>query len=298
MTFVRTYDSATAPRGMLRHVLPMFSYPGLAWRNRYMIHNFFRRELMSRFHGSFLGVYWLLAQPLFLFTVYYFVFGILFGQRGTDDAPDPVFAIYLFSGVIVFHALVEATNKSVGLITANSNLVKKVAFPSETLILPTAMTSLVLYAVGAVVCLILGTVFGVLKPGWMLLTIPLLLVVQFTFIVGFGLLLANLNVFIRDIGQLWRILSMAWMFLTPIFWTPDRLDKLTGTDLEWVGVMAQHGNPLYSLVMCHRIALGGTDPMLGEFWPQFGVFTLWTAFFMVVGYSSFMSKKHKFADLV
>ena len=73
MTFVRTSDVATAPRGILRHVLPLVGYPALIWRNRYMIQNFFRRELLSGFHGSFLGIYWLLAQPLFLFAVYYFV---------------------------------------------------------------------------------------------------------------------------------------------------------------------------------------------------------------------------------
>ena len=298
MTFVRTYDVATAPRGILRHLLPLLTYPTLIWRNRYMISNFFRRELMARFHGSFLGAWWMLAQPLFLFCVYYFVFGILFGERGTEKGPDPTFAIYLFSGVIVFHALIEAVNKSVDVVTANGNLVKKVAFPSETLVIPIAMISLVLYGVGAVVCLILGLSFGVLKPSWTMLALPLVLLVQFTFTVGLGLFLANLNVFVRDVSQLMRIVSMAWMFLSPIFWQPDRFEKLHEAGLGWIQPIAQNGNPVYPLVMCHRIALGGQHPLLGEFWPQLGVLAIWAGVFIVLGYSTFTANKHKYADLI
>ena len=50
--------------------------------------------------------------------------------------------------------------------------------------------------------------------------------------------------------------------------------------------------------MCHRITLGGNDPMLGDFWHQFAVFSAWTVFFLLLGYGSFMSQKHKYADLV
>jgi len=296
MVLARTYDTDTAPRGMLRHVLPLLGYPSLVWRNRFMIHNFFRRELMSRFHGSFLGAWWMLAQPLFLFTVYYLVFGMLFGNWRWGDPPDPNFAIYLFSGIIVFHALVEATSSCLNAITANGNLVKKVAFPSELLVVPTAMISIVLYGVGAVVCLALGTVFGVLEPGWMLLTLPLILAAQFAFTVGFGLFLANLNVFIRDVSQLWRILTMAWIFISPIFWMPSRLvDKFEGSILPDLMFTL---NPAFPLLMCHRIALGSTLPELGEFWPQLGVLSLWAVFFLVLGYASFMNNKHKYADVV
>ena len=298
MSYVRTYDTETELRGVLRHVLPLFGYPALVWSNRFMINNFFRRELLGRWHGSFLGAGWMLAQPLFLFVVYYLVFGILFGGRWTPEGlPDPTFAIYLFSGVIVFHSLVEASTKCVDLVTSNSNLVKKVAFPSETLVIPVAMISIVLWAVGAVVCLGLGTGFGVLQPGWMLLTLPLLLIAQFVFTVGFGLFLGNLNVFVRDVSNLWRVLSMAWFFLSPIFWQPDRFQQLPEM-LAWIEPAARHGTPAFSLIMCHRIALGGNAEILGDFWAQFGVFSAWALGIFVLGYSTFTANKHKYADIV
>ncbi len=298
MSFVRTYDAGNAPRGIFRHLRALLGYPALVWQNRFLIHNSFRRELMSRWHGSFLGAFWMLAQPLFQFAIYYFIFGLLFGERGTDKAPDGAFAVYLFSGIIVFHALTEASNKCVSIIGANGNLVKKVAFPSEALVIPVTMISLVLYLIGAIVCLVIGMALGILEPGPLLLMLPVILAVQAVFTIGFGLFLANLNVFVPDVGQLWRIISMAWIFLTPVFWMPDRLANLHDHGLGFVETIARYGNPAFSLVMCHRLALGGTSPMLGEFWPQFGVFCAWALFFLVLGYTTFVSQKEKYADIV
>ncbi|MCA8966305.1 MAG: ABC transporter permease [Planctomycetes bacterium] len=301
MTLVRHYDAAAVRRGMLSYVLPMFGYPGLVWRNRYMIQNFLRRELLGRFHGSFLGVWWILAQPLFQFTVYYFVFGVLFAQGRGGNAGDAPYAVYLFSGVILFHSLVEATTQSCSVVVANGNLVKKVAFPSELLVLPVVLSSLVLYLVGAAVCVVAGVWLDVLHPGLLLLALPLVLLIQLVYSTGLGLLLANLDVFVRDTSQLWRVLTMAWMFLTPVFWEPKNFLGLFG-EHEWVGHLLFNLNSAYPLLMAQRILIGLDDPLigpqLGDFWTHVGVASLWAAIVLVLGYTSFVSRKHKYADLI
>lgn len=290
---VRTYDSSAQRGGILHHVQELFRYPGMVWRNRYMVHNFFRRELMGRFHGSFLGAWWMLVQPVVLFAIYFLVFGMLYNRFGDDPSAD--FAIYLFSGVIVFHSVSESTMQSCNAVTGNSSLVKKVAFPSEVLPIPISMISVVLYLVGAVVCLVSGLSFGAITPGWHWLLIPLVSVVQFTFCVGIGLFLSNANVFIRDIGQLWRIITMAWMFLSPIFWQPEMVRGALGE--SWADVMF-HANPMFSLVMSHRYALGGPALGMPEFWSWLGVAAMWAVGFLVVGHAMFGASKHKFADVV
>jgi lipopolysaccharide transport system permease protein len=299
MTLVRNYDAATARRGILAQLRSLPGYPALVWHHRYMVQNFFRRDLLSRVNGSYLGVGWILLQPVFLFVVYYFVFGVMFADRNATAEDQRSYAIYLFSGVIAWQSLIEATSVSCVLIVDNGNLVKKVAFPSEALFVHVAAVAAITYLVGAAVCFATGWALGVLQPDWLLCAIPLVLAVQFVMTIGIGLFLANVYVFVRDVVQLWRLVSMAWMFVTPVFWQPRLLEKL----LEGAGhpellAWVQNLNPAYPLVMAHRIALGAPQQYLGAFWPQLGVAAIWAAALFVVGYCSFMSRKHKYADLI
>jgi len=297
MSFVRTYDAATDNRGVLHHVATMFRYPTLVWHHRYMVVNFLRRDLMSRVNGSALGAGWLLLQPLFLFAVYYVVFGMLFGGRNVTGEASAQFAIYLFSGVIAWQAFADATTTASSMIVDNGNLVKKVAFPSEALFAHVGLVALVVYLLGALVCVATALIVGVGDVGWGLLTLPLVLIVQFVFALGLGMLLANAYVFVRDVGQLWRIFVSAWNFLSPVFWEP-RL--LLDNDLLPQGVVAliMDWNPMYPLLMAHRLALGGDAPFLGEFWSQLGRAAAWAVGAFVLGYGIFMSRKHKYADLI
>ncbi len=311
----RHYDAATAPQGILRHVLPGMGTPGLPgypkmiWAHRYLVYNFFRRELLGRFHGSMLGVFWVLVQPMFMFAVYYAVFGILIGNYRQGSAPDPNFAFYLFSGMITFQALSEATSSACSSVVGNSNLVKKVAFPSEVLPVDTVMVSQVTFLVAFgvallawVICSWIGFDLPIFQPSWLLLALPLVVVVQGLTALGIGLFLANLYVFARDVRHLWGIITTAWMFATPIFWLPSMLESKFGGLAWWMFNL----NPAYSLVMCNRQLLGAQDASLpggqeiqfGDFWTHLGVASMWAALFMVVGYGCFMSRKHRYADLV
>lgn len=292
---VHHYDAATAPKGTLRHLLPLANYPALVWHNRYLVYNFFRRELLGRFRGTALGAFWILAQPLFLFTVYYLVFGMLFGNWRWGQVPDPHFAVYLFTGILVFQSLTEGTTQCCSVVVENGNLVKKVAFPSEVLTIHVVLVSLTVYCVGALVALLIGTAVGVLQPGLMLLGLPLVLVVHFALTLGIGLFLANLNVFARDTVQLWRIATTAWMFVSPVFWMPSQLaEKLPPIVPQLMSVL----NPAFPLIQAHRIALGGTDAQLGNFWANLGVAAVWATLFLMLGYTTFMQRRHRFADLI
>lgn len=296
MTTARTFDAHAADRGIVGHMLHIADYPAQVWRHRFMMQNFLRRDLLSRVHGSFLGLGWLLLQPMFLFGVYYLVFGILLGQtRVAGQGPDPMFALQMFSGIIVFHSLQEATTQACSLIVDNGNLVKKVAFPSEVLLVHVGAVAMVIFAVGATVCVVAGVLLGVAKPGWLLAALPLVMAVQFVMTIGIGLILATLNIFIRDTVHVWRLMSMAWMFVSPVFWMPEQVaPKLP----PWGMTVMMSFNPASPLLQANRLALGGVDKSLGEFWPQLGIAAAWAFGLLLIGYGLFMSRKHKFTDLI
>lgn len=301
----RGYDADTARHSVLRALLPVVRYPGEIWRHRYLLQNFFRRELLGRFRGSALGIVWVLVHPLFLFAIYYFVFGYVFGRPATGTAPSPAFALYLFSGVLAFTAFGEGLIRSCTCVVDNGNLVKKVAFPSELLPVPPILVGLTVYLVGALVCLTAGLIWGVLQPDWTVLLLPVVLLLQFLMTLGLGLFLANCHVFARDTSHLWGILQTAWMFLTPVFWYPHQIPGELGDSLR----AAFQWNPAYPLIQAHRIVLGARDFTLGDGETSIAVSfgslgshlascAVWAIALLALGYGVFMSRRHRYADLV
>ncbi|HEX6813932.1 MAG TPA: ABC transporter permease [Planctomycetota bacterium] len=307
--FEQSYSAETARHTVLASLVPVVGYPLEIWRHRYLVANFFRRDLLGRFRGSALGLFWVLVHPIFMFAVYYLVFGYLFGNQKVGTAPTPEYALYLFSGVIAFTALIEGTSRSCTCVIDNGNLVKKVAFPSQLLPVPLILVSLTVYVVGALVCLGVGLAYGVLQPGWSLLLLPVVLLIQFVMTLGIGLFLANTHVFSRDTSQLWGIFSAAWMFLTPVFWYPHALEGAVADVIKSLFAW----NPAYPLLQAHRLVLGAqpvpytkdVDGALVERLSDFGNLgdhllhaSLWALAFLFVGYAVFMSRRHKYADLV
>lgn len=307
---VRTYDAATAPRGALRHILPMLGFPQVVWESRNLISNFARREFLARYRGSTLGPAWVVVQPLLMFVIYYLVFGMLFGNYRAGQAPDPNFAFYLFTGTLGFSSLAEATTNHCGVVVGNGNLVKKVAFPSEVLLLPGTLVTLSTWLVGVgvvwvawIVCALFGVEVASMQLGWRMLLLPVVLAIQAVMILGIGLFLANLYVFVRDIRHIWGIVTMVWMFLSPVFWAPATVVEKLGAETADLLFAC---NPAFSMLMSQRLVLGAADTAVegtvamhfGDLWGHLGVSSMWAGLFFVLGYSTFMSRKHKYSDLV
>ena len=105
------------------------------WRNKGLIRNLVHREVVGRYKGSMLGIFWSLATPIFMLAVYTFVFSVVFkarwGAGGSDSKTE--FALVLFAGLMIFNLFSECVGRAPGLILANVNYVKKVVFPLEVL---------------------------------------------------------------------------------------------------------------------------------------------------------------------
>jgi lipopolysaccharide transport system permease protein len=256
---VREYSAAQASPGLFAHLRGLTQYPATIWRYRSLMRNFSRRELLGRFHGSFLGAFWVLL-----------IFGLLFARSSSTasaDATDPAYAFYLFSGIIVFTAFGEATARCCSAILSNGNLVKKVMFPCELLPVPTVLVSLVVYGIGAAVFL------------------------------AIGILLANLQVFMRDTSHLYGIVRTAWFFCSPVFWDIGLIRGRLGDTAASLFKL----NPMYGLIQAQRqtLGLGSSVEIVPEpLWQNLGSAAAWAAALLAIGYVSFMACKHKYADLV
>jgi lipopolysaccharide transport system permease protein len=295
------------PPGLSGVLRRLAAFPRTAFQHQDLIRSNVRRELEARFTGTLLGWLWPLVFPIFTFAVYYFIFAELL-QVKFGELPEHLKAamgVYMFVGIVVWAGFSEGVSRATTVIAENGDLIKKLAFPTELLPLNVTLTNLVtmLFGVWAFLIATVGSNL-VLETGlWVnpaplpLLWIPVLVALQGLFTYGLGLLLATLQVFVRDTAQVIGILLTVWMFITPLFWAPALLP-----DIEpYLGALQI--NPMYHLVFVWRVVLMG-DSVPEAFVEgdtvahSLGVFSLWALGAFLVGYVFFALSQRRFADEV
>jgi lipopolysaccharide transport system permease protein len=258
------------------------------WAYRNLIYQFTRRDIEGRYRGSFLGIFWSLAQPLFMLLVYTLVFGVIFKSRWPQARTDSLgeFALIAFCGLIAFGLVSECITRAPALIIGVPNYVKKVVFPLETLALSTLGAALFQLGVSLVVLLAAQLVMVGSLP-WTVVLLPVVLIPAMFFSLGAMWLLASVGVFVRDIGQLVGIVMQMVFFLTPILYSIEAIPAPLRTLILI--------NPIAPIVEnFRRVLLWGTLPSARGL-------VLWsvvTGIWMLLGYAWFMKTKKAFADVI
>lgn len=213
---------------------------------RFLIKQLVSRDFKAKYKRSILGVFWSFLNPLLTMIVQYIVFSNLF------RFDIPYYPVYLLSGIIVFNYFSEACGMALTSIIGNATLITKVYVPKYIYPLTRILSSLVNLLI-SMIPLIIVTMFSGLYPTKAYLLIPLMLVCLAMFCLGLGMLLSAAMVFFRDIQFLWGVLTMIWMYLTPIFYPESILPE----QVVWVLKI----NPLYYFINFLRsCVIDGVSP--------------------------------------
>ncbi|HTD28443.1 MAG TPA: ABC transporter permease [Xanthomonadaceae bacterium] len=258
------------------------------WRNRHLIFQMTRREVLGRYRGSLMGLAWSFFNPLLMLAVYTFVFSVVFKARwGTGEPTSRVqFALVMFVGVIVHGLLAEGINKSPGLILGNANYVKKVVFPLE--ILPWVVLGSALFhaAVSLVILLLAQLLFGG-GISYTALWLPFVLLPLVPVTMGFAWLLAATGVFVRDVAQVTGIFTTVLMFMAPVFYP---ITSLPESYRKWLYL-----NPLTFIIEQARgVLFAGQSPD----WAGLGLYSGIGMVAASVGFWWFQKTRKGFADVV
>ncbi len=131
------------------------------WKHRALIFNLAKREIQSRYRGSWLGFLWGIITPVLLLLVYMFVFGVIFQARWPQSTGvDENFAALLFSGIVIYTYFSEQLTSSPTLVFKHENFVKKVVFPLDTLAWVSVASSLFHYFLSLIVLIIFVAIWG------------------------------------------------------------------------------------------------------------------------------------------
>ena len=258
------------------------------WRNRRLVNNLSQREIVGRYRGSLLGIFWSFLTPLLMLTVFTFVFGEIFqakwGARQTSGPLD--FAVALFAGLLVFNLFSECIGRAPGLIIGNPNYVKKVIFPLETLSLVSLIAGLFHFIAGSAILLLL-MLLSSWEISWHVVFIPVILLPFALLILGLSWSLSALGVYLRDIGQLISPLLTALMFLSPIFYPLSTVDDKF--------LLIYQANPLTFITeQVRMVLLENTFPD----WTGYLYYSCVSCLVAFGGYAMFQKTRKGFADVL
>jgi lipopolysaccharide transport system permease protein len=259
------------------------------YRNRQLITQMIRREVVGRYKGSAMGLAWSFFNPVFMLVVYTFVFSEVFKARWHglgEEESKTMFAMILFVGMIVLGLFGEVINRAPGLILSNVNYVKKVVFPIE--ILPVVALGAALFH--SLISLgVLVAAFALFNGylHWTVLVLPLVLLPLVVLVTGLAWMLASLGVFLRDVGQTTGIITTVLTFLSPVFYpvtaVPERFRPF---------IMA---NPLTFIIeQAREVVIVGHWPD----WGGLGIYTVAAVLLAWAGFAWFQKTRKGFADVL
>lgn len=209
-------------------------------RYGYLMRQLVARDFKTKYKRSVLGVLWSFLNPLLTMMVQYIVFSTLF----KSDIPN--FRLYLLAGIVCFNFFSEATTMGLQSIVGNAALITKVYVPKYiypvSRVLSSAINLLLSLIPLLTVMLLTGTP---IQPAILLLPFGLICLIGFC--IGMAFILSTLMVFFRDTQFLWGVVSMLWMYMTPIFYPESIIPAQYMTLYKC--------NPLYHIIRFVRIVL-------------------------------------------
>ena len=244
---------------------------------RDLIRELVERDIKLKYRRSFLGYIWSVLNPLLIMIVMTVVFSAMF-KKNIENYP-----VYLLSGRMCYDFLTASTNAAMKSVTGNAALMKKTYIPKYIFTVSKVTSSLVdfFFSLGALIIVMIAT----RAPFHLtMLLIPVVYAQLYVFCMGLGFLLAELHVFFRDIQYIYRAVTVAWLYLTPILYPIEQLP--TG-----VGTLIKVFNPMYYYVAQFRdLVLYGRLPGPRVFWGGWMIAVL----MLIIGVSAFQKRKDRF----
>ena len=279
--------SPTITRRATRSGLPVLAdYFQETWRFRTFAWHWSLADVKAKNFETFLGRLWHIINPL-LFGLIYFIFVGIVSGRGLDSISllaaivGNLYAWLYFSSIVT--SSIAAVQSGAGGVSGQSGIPKIVA-PIASLL---TATNLFLRSLIAYMIMHLIAQRGV-HIEMLLAPVVMILIGMLGF--GSALILATLNVYLRDVSRLIPHILRLVMYLSPVIWEYTRV--LGDGSLNFLARL----NPFFSGITAWTISLGGTlDPDGPKIFEQIGVFSIWAVVIFCAGILIFISKEDEFA---
>lgn len=260
-----------------KHPLKPFEELKQVYKYRFLISQLLRRDIVTRYKRSVLGIAWTMLNPLGTMIVLSIAFSQVF--KMTEGYP-----AFVLSGLMAWNFFSQASNASMVNLVWGGGLLKRIYMPRTAFALSAIGTAMVNLILSVIPMFIVMLVIKVpIKLTVLFLPIPMLLLAMFT--LGFGLIISTFAVYFPDVAEMYQIVLTAWLYLTPIIYPEEILPAN-------VQSLISTFNPMYSLVKLFRIPIyDGRLPTSTELLVPMGI-----AFgFLIIGWLFFVYRADEFS---
>lgn len=209
-----------------------------------------KRDIKSRYVGSFGGLAWAVLAPLFTILLFYVLFSKIFLVKVPEIASEAGFFYYLLAGILPWLAISEGLSRGTGVIVAHEQFLQKQAFAVGVLPSSVVVAGLLPQLVGTLLFAVLILLSPIpVTAAWLLW--PLVLGLQLAMILGLTLLLSVLAVHLRDLLHAIPVLLQFFFYATPILYPMSMVPE----SYHWLYLL----NPFAPLVQAYHAVLLGTS---------------------------------------
>lgn len=266
---LQVYDSRHRGPVFLEEFRGLIQYRDLLWQ-------LVRRDVVSRYKRSTLGIAWTMLYPLGMMAIMTVVFSQLFSAV-------PGYPAYILSGIIAWNFFSQTTAAAMTQMVWGSALLHRIYLPRTAFVVSAIGTGLVNIVLSLVPMFVITLVVG-LRLTWSLLFLPVAVLLLGAFALGIGLLISAWAVYFPDVAEMYGVGLIGWLYLTPIIY-PERVIP------ESYRFWFLHLNPMYYLVTIFR------TPIYGGVLPDWSLIAMGAgiAFFtLVLGWVVFCSRADEF----
>lgn len=214
---------------------------------RWVLFMLMLRDIKLRYKQTFLGIMWVIFQPLMTSALLTFIFGRWL-HMSSDGAPYMLFA---FCGLIPWLVFSQSVQRAGTSLVNETQLVQKVYFPRLFLPLAGTLGVTLDFLFALLTFAILMVCYGY-SPTWKILFLPGFTLLLFLFSTSFNILLSCLSAHYRDFKHIIPFFLQFWMYASPLAYS------LSSIPQKWHWLFAL--NPLTGIIEVFRWSLLGQSP--------------------------------------
>ena len=262
------------------------------FRYKDLILLFVKRDFVSLYKQTVLGPAWAVIQP-FLTTI---VFSLVFGSiAGLAPEGVPSFLFYL-SGTVIWTYFANCLTRTSDTFIANAAILGKVYFPRLVMPVSTVLSKLIDFAIQYGFFLVFLVIYGLtgaaIRPNWLILLTPLLLLQLAMLSLGCGVIISAATTKYRDLRMLVSFGVQLWMYASPVAYDMFSMSVFAPGSKYYALYMLNPVTPIVNLFRYAYLGIGQVD------WMYYGISWAVTCCLLFAGIVLFSRVEKTFMDTV